>query len=96
MNNYVQTEGISVPVISEERARKSYEIAERIYTLAEIDAFRDKLHAALAKQAMDNTMMLAMAEANCLQLAPGGREEYRLIVQMYARFAISEIVGGEW
>lgn len=89
-------QSIIVPIISEERARKAYGLAESIYSLAEISAFRDKLHAALAKQAMDNTAMLATVEANYLQIAPGGRDEYRLIVQMYARFAISEMIGGEW
>lgn len=86
----------STPAITGERTRKAYEIAESVYTRAEIDAFRDKLRCALAKQVMDNTLMLAVAEANCLQLAPGGREEYRQIVRMYARLAMAEIIGGEW
>lgn len=98
--DYVVTTGLqptyNAPVITGDRARKAYEIAESIYTLAELDSFRDKLRCALAKQAMDNTLMLAVAEANCLQLAPGGRDEYRQIVRMYAELAMAEIIGGEW
>ena len=95
MNNLDQ-ENVSVPVISEERAQRAYELAEVVYTMAEIDAFRDKLRAALAKQAMDNTSMLAALEERYLKIAPQGREEYRMIVRAYAEMAINEMIGGEW
>lgn len=70
--------------------------AEQAYALAELDAFKDKLRAALAKQAMDNTAVLAMAEEHFIRLAPRGKAEYRLIVETYARKALAEIVGGDW
>ena len=95
MNNLDQ-KNVSVPVISEERSQRAYELAEVVYTMAEIDAFRDKLRAALAKQAMDNTSMLAALEERYLKVAPQGCEEYRMIVRAYAEMAINEMIGGEW
>ncbi len=73
-----------------------YGLMQRTYEMAELDAFRDKLRAALAKQAMDNTAILAMAEEHFIRIAPSGKAEYRLIVQTYARKALAEILGGEW
>ena len=45
---------------------------------------------------MDNTAALATVEAYYNQIAPSGREEFRLIVQTYARLALMQIVGGKW
>ncbi|WP_129734823.1 hypothetical protein [Candidatus Nanosyncoccus alces] len=71
-------------------------LAQRTYAAAELDAFRDQLRAALAKQAMDNTAVLSLAEEHFIRLAPTGKAEYRLIVETYARKALAEIVGGDW
>lgn len=78
------------------READTYSLAQRTYELAEYDAFKDKLRAALAKQAMDNTAVLAMAEEHFIRIAPSGKKEYRLIVETYARKALAEIVGGDW
>lgn len=70
--------------------------AEHTYALAQLDAFKDKLRAALAKQAMDNTAVLAIAEEHFIRLAPSGKKEYRMIVETYAKKALAEIVGDDW
>lgn len=75
---------------------RHYSLAQKTYAAAELDAFRDKLRATLAKQAMDNTAALAMAEEHFIHIAPSGKNEYRLIVETYAKKALMEIVGGEW
>lgn len=95
MKSYItpyQSRGISIF----SKRDDCYALAERACDMAELDAFRDKLRAALAKQAMDNTAILAMAEEHFIRLAPSGKEEYRLIVQTYARKALAEIIGGDW
>lgn len=71
-------------------------LAQRTFAAAELDAVRDKLRAALCKQVMDNTAALAIAEEQLLRSAPGGKDEYRLIVETYAKKALIEIVGGKW
>lgn len=88
-----RTNGIST---TRDRGNAEYGLMQRTYEMAELDAFRDKLRAALAKQAMDNTAILAMAEEHFIRIAPSGKAEYRLIVQTYARKALAEILGGEW
>lgn len=85
----------AIPFSQNGQSALTYERAERAYELAELSSFRDNLRVALVKQVMDNTAMLATAEAACLQLAPSGKDEYRLIVQAYARMALTEIAGGE-
>lgn len=74
----------------------SSSLPTRTYHLAELDAFRDKLRAGLFKQAMENTAILSNAEEHYLRVAPGGKEEYRLIVRTYAKKAIYEILKGGW
>lgn len=64
------------------------------YALAEADAFRDLLRVALAKQVMDNTAVLAKFEEHYKALAPCGSDEYRYIVQQYARESVAMIMGG--
>lgn len=65
------------------------------YMLAERDAFKDRLRAALAKQIMDNTASLSNAESYYLRIAPGGAEEYRKIIQTYTTLALIKLIGGE-
>lgn len=65
------------------------------YSLAQLAVFNSKLRAAMAKQALDNTTMLALAEQQCLQIAPNGADEYRKIVQAYAYSSIRNILGGD-
>lgn len=65
------------------------------YALAEQDAFRDRLRAAMAKQVMDNTAALSAVESYYLKIAPGGAAEYRSIVQTYTRLALFNLIGGE-
>ena len=65
------------------------------YMLAERDAFKDRLRAALAKQIMDNTASLSSVESCYLRIAPGGAEEYRRIVQTYTTLALLKLIGGE-
>ncbi len=72
----------------------SSSLVQRTYANAELDAFRDKLRAGLAKQAMDNTAHLALAEEHFSKIAPGGKAEYRLIVETYAKKALFEIMRG--
>lgn len=62
------------------------------YALAEVDAFRDLLRAGLAKQAMDNTAVLAKFEEHYNSIAPSGSAEYRYIVQTYAKAAMERIL----
>ena len=66
------------------------------YELAEYDAYRDKLRTTLFHQAMENTAFLSSAEEHFLRIAPGGKDEYRLIVRAYAHKAIYEIINGDW
>ena len=96
MNNNYQLQTLqAIPVArTEEVASSSGRLAEITYALAENAAFTDRLKAALAKQVMDNTAALATVEAYYNQIAPSGREEFRLIVQTYARLALMQIVGG--
>lgn len=65
------------------------------YMLAERDAFKDRLRAALAKQIMDNTASLSSVESCYLRIALGGAEEYRRIVQTYTTLALLKLIGGE-
>lgn len=65
------------------------------YALAEREAFRDRLRAALAKQIMDNTASLSSAESYYLRIAPGGADEYRKIVQTYTMLSLLKLIGGE-
>ena len=78
------------------REDDSYALAKRTYEMAELDAFRDKLRASLCKQAMDNAAALATAEEQFIRTAPGGKDEYRLIVETYTRNALAEIIRSDW
>ena len=69
---------------------------ESAYALAETDAFQDLLWAGLAKQAMDNTAVLAKFEEHYNSIAPCGKAEYRFIVQTYAKMAMERIVKRSW
>lgn len=70
--------------------------ARTTYNLAEFDAFRDKLKAGLAKQAMQHVADLSIEEERLLRIAPGGEAQYRIIVDLYAKNAMLDIMGGEW
>lgn len=65
------------------------------YALAEREAFKDRLRAALAKQIMDNTASLSSAESYYLRIAPGGADDYRRIVQAYTTLALLKLIGGD-
>lgn len=66
------------------------------YELAERDALRSKLKAALAKQLMDNTALLAVFREKLTTVAPSADEEYGLIVRTYTEDALIDLIGGEW
>ena len=74
----------------------NYLSPEVLQKRAELSAFTSNLSAALAKQALDNTAMLATIEAKCNQIAPGGSEEYRKILTAYVYREAMKIAGGEW
>ena len=65
------------------------------YALAEREAFRDRLRAALANQIMGNTASLSSMESYYLRMAPGGADEYRKIVQAYTMLSLLKLIGGE-
>ena len=85
-----------VQVLPEEQWSIIPDAKNNAYALAEVDAFRDLLRAGLAKQAMDNTAVLAKFEEHYNSIAPSGSAEYRYIVQTYARAAMERILGGKW
>lgn len=66
------------------------------YELAERDALRSKLKAALAKQLMDNTALLATSREKLATIAPSADKEYSLIVQTYTKDSLIDLIGGEW
>lgn len=70
--------------------------ADGMYQLAELQAFRGILKAALAKTALDNTAILALAEERYIREAPTGTADYRRIVENYVNWCISELNGGGW
>lgn len=70
--------------------------ADGMYQLAELQAFRGTLKAALAKTALDNTAILAFAEERYIREAPTGTADYRRIVENYVNWCISELNGGGW
>ncbi len=72
------------------------EAKDQSYALAETDAYTDLLRAALTKQAMDNTAVLAKFEEHYNSIAPCGKAEYRFIVQTYAKMAMERIVKRSW
>ena len=69
--------------------------AQSTYALAERDAFKGRITAAMAKQIMDNVAALSSVESHYMKLAPGGAEQYRSIVQTYTRLALLRMIGGE-
>ena len=69
---------------------------DNTYALAETDAYCDLLRAALTKQAMDNTAVLAKFEEHYNSIAPSGSAEYRYIVQTYAKMAMERIAKRSW
>lgn len=71
-------------------------VKDNAYALAATDAFCDMLRAGLAKQAMDNTAVLAKFEEHYNSIAPTGSAEYRFIVQTYARAAMENILKRSW
>ena len=71
-------------------------ISQHMYNRAELDAFRSNLKASLAKQAMNNTASLAIEAERLLHSAPGGKEEYELIMKLYAREAMLDIMESGW
>ena len=69
--------------------------ADNIYQLAELQSFKNTLNAALFKQCMDNTAVLARAEEFYIRSAPTGKADYRRIVESYVAYSIAEIIGGD-
>lgn len=69
--------------------------ADNIYQLAELQSFQNTLNAALFKQCMDNTAVLARAEEFYIRSAPTGKSDYRRIVESYVAYSIAEIIGGD-
>lgn len=72
------------------------ETKDQAFALAATDAYADTLRAVLAKQAMDNTAVLAKFEEHYNSIAPCGGAEYRYIVEAYARMAIEYIKERRW
>jgi len=72
------------------------EAKDQSYALAETDAYCDLLRAALTKQAMDNTAVLAKCEDHYNSIAPSASAEYRYIVQTYAKMAMERIAKRSW
>ena len=70
--------------------------ADNMYQLAELQSFKNTLKAALAKQCLDNTAVLARAEEFYIRAAPAGKADYRRIVESYVAYSIAELVGGDW
>lgn len=64
-----------------------------IYDAAAIEVFRNTIHAAMTKEAMDHTARLAMLEEFHTRNAPTGKNEYRKLVEAYAEGAIRRIGG---
>ena len=93
INEYALEELRSSSLISRDDV---YLSPDNVYALAELDVFRANLRAALARQVMSNTAMLAAAEAFCREYAPEGSEEYHNILRAYAYREVMEIVGGDW
>lgn len=73
---------------------RGVEAKESIYALAEADAFRDMLRAAITKQALDNTALLAAVKDRYDRIAPGASNEYRWIIEAYAKASMMRILGG--
>lgn len=98
MSNYqMQTIPYATPVYQDEALNRSVsKLAETSLALAEHTALQNQLYTALTKQVMSNTAALAASEEYLSQLVPGGREEYRFIVQAYSRLAMKAVwTGGE-
>lgn len=98
MSNYqMQTVPQIIAVYQDEELnRQVARLSETTLALAEHTALQNQLYTALTKQVMNNTAALAASEDYFNQIAPSGREEYRLIVQAYARLAMKAVwTGGE-
>ena len=99
MSNTYEMQPIStaVQVLPRVRQKRHLPIIKNdTYTLAENAACQDLLRAALAKQALDNTAVLAKLEEHYNSLAPSASGDYRYIVQTYAKAAMSRILEGGW
>ncbi len=95
-NNYSLQTPQSISIVPRSEAIKTIDnFSEASLSLAENSSFNIKLKAALCKQAMDNTAALATAEAFYNQIAPAGRDDYRLIVKAYTKLAILEMIRGD-
>ncbi len=68
---------------------------DSIYKAAEIEAFKDRMRVALAKQILDNTAFLSAEAEECFKRAPGGIEEYRKIIRTYSTLALINLIGGD-
>ena len=82
----------TVQTLPQQWTERIPEVKDNEYALAETEAFRDLLRAGLAKQAMDNTAVLAKFEEHYNSIAPSGSAEYRYIVQTYAKAAMERIL----
>lgn len=87
----------AAPVYQDEQLNQGIsKLAATSLALAEHTALQGQLYAALTKQVMSNTAALAMSEDYFCQVAPRGSEEYRLIVETYAKLALKYVwTGGE-
>ena len=64
------------------------QVASQIYAEGSIQVFRNTIHAAVTKEAMDNAARLAMLESHYNECAPAGKLEYRRLVESYTDGAI--------
>ena len=87
--------GQSLAVIQQEMPTSLTRADAKAYVQAQFIALENDLTAALAKQTLDNTAMLAAHAFHCKCEAPEGAEEYQEIIREYAKVAISMWGGGE-
>lgn len=88
----VQVEQTPV-VIQPEESVYLMPTAAATYTAAELLAFKNRLLAALTKQTLDNTALLAAHVSRLLSYAPEGADLYRKIVENYADAAMLLVLG---
>ena len=81
------------PVVIQPESVYLMPTAAATYTAAELLAFKNRLLAALAKQTLDNTAMLAAHVSRLLSYAPEGTDLYRKILENYADASILLVLG---
>lgn len=75
--------------------KSTEELALSAVNNAKLASLYDNLSAGLAKQALDNTAMLAAAEENYRNSVPSAGVELHKITQAYAYQATMRIIGGD-